>query len=192
MSEELITVQMIRSDLKDIPQYPLPQEYSFKWYQPDLEEHWVAIHRLADTHGEITPDLFVRQFSLDAGVLGPRQCYLLDSAERFIGTATAWLDDDFMGQSFGRLHWVAIVPDYQGRGLAKLLLSNVLNRMAELGHRRAYLNTQTVRLPAINLYAGFGFIPVIRSDDDLKIWSSLQSVLKKPFNLEHAQRQITT
>ena len=184
MSEELITVQMIRSDLNDILHCPLPPEYSFKWYEPGFERHWLHIQRLADTHREITPDLFVRQFSLDDQILRKRQCYLSSSSDGFVGTATAWFNDDFMGQSFARLHWVAIMPDYQGRGLAKPLLSTVLNRMVELGHQRAYLNTQTVRIPAINLYASFGFVPYIRTAEELEIWSSLQDKLKRPFDLD--------
>ncbi len=123
---------MIRHDLENVPDYALPEGYSFKWYAPGCEKHWLDIHLLADTHSDLPADVFLRQFSLDECLLRRRQAYLLDSDGRFIGTATAWLDDDLMGLPFGRLHWVAIIPEFQGQGLAKPMLSKVLGRMRDL------------------------------------------------------------
>jgi len=81
------------------------------------------------------------------------------------------------------VHYVAIIPDEQGRGLAKPLLTVVCNRLRELGHTRGYLITQSVRIKAINLYAEFGFVPHIQDSEAMKIWSELQSKLKKPFDI---------
>lgn len=191
MAEELISIGMIRPELDNIPQYSLPPGYSNQWYQPGLEKLWVDIHMAADKYRTFDLDVFAKQFGSDLLLLSQRQCYLLDTESRFIGTATAWFDDDYLGQNFGRVHWVAIIPQAQGQGLAKPLLTIILNRLCELGHTRAYLNTQTVRIPAINLYAKFGFVPHIRTPDDLQVWSSLQNKLKQPFDLHKLSKGLS-
>ena len=58
------------------------------------------------------------------------------------------------------MHWVAILPAYQGRGLAKPLLAQVMQTMAVLGHRQVYLTTQRFRRAAIGLYTSFGFAEI--------------------------------
>jgi GNAT superfamily N-acetyltransferase len=179
---EYINVRMVRENLNDIPKYGLPAGYSIQWYQPGYEKHWQAIQSLADEYNRVTPDLFQEQFGTDAQLLSERQCFLCDSEENFIGTASAWLD--FQGKkSPGRIHWVAIVPQQQGKGLAKPLLTVVCKRLKELGHSRTYLTTQTVRIPAINLYTKFGFVPVIDSDRDREIWEKLRQYVKYPLSL---------
>jgi GNAT superfamily N-acetyltransferase len=176
---EYISVKMVRENLDDIPEYSLPAGYSIRWYQPGYEKHWQAVQSLADEYNRVTPDLFQEQFGTDTRLLSDRQCFLCDGQENIIGTATAWLDD-LDGKSPGRIHWVAIVPQRQGRGLAKPLLTIVCKRLKELGHSRTYLTTQTVRIPAINLYAKFGFTPVIDSDWDREIWEKLRQHVKYP------------
>ena len=190
MAEEITRIAMIRTDLEDILQYPLPPEYSAQWYKPGYEKHWRDIHLAADKYGSFGPDSFSKQFGSDLRLLSQRQCYLLDTESRFIGTATAWFDDDYLGQKYGRVHWVAIIPKVQGQGLANPLLTIILNRLRELGHKRAYLSTQTVRIPAINLYTKFGFVPHIRTPEDLQVWSSLQNKFKKPFDLHKLPKNL--
>jgi GNAT superfamily N-acetyltransferase len=78
------------------------------------------------------------------------------------------------GREYGRVHWVAIVPEWQRHGLAKPLLTVVCQRLQELGHERAYLTTAPERIPAINLYLSFGFVPEVRSDEALRAWKEIE------------------
>jgi N-acetylglutamate synthase-like GNAT family acetyltransferase len=178
---EYLDVRMSRENLEDIPEYDLLAGYSIQWYQPGYEKYWQKIQLLADEYTRVTTDLFEEQFGTDRQLLCERQCFLCDSKDNIIGTASAWLDN-LSEKSPGRIHWVAIIPQQQGRGLAKPLLTIICNRLKELGHSKTYLTTQNVRIPAINLYAKFGFAPVIDSDSDREIWEKLQKQLKYPLS----------
>lgn len=181
--QENISINMIRSDLEGIPSCPLPSSFSARWYQPGYKELWLKIQSSADKYNIITPELFDKEFGADPRLLAERQCFLFDIHGTAIGTATAWFNDNYQGQNYGRIHWVAILPEMQGHGLAKPLMSIVCNRLRDMGHKRAYLNTSTARIPAINLYLKFGFVPEIRSVEDLNIWRKLQKKLKEPLDL---------
>lgn len=65
----------------------------------------------------------------------------------------AWLD----WPPIRRVHWVAIRPAYQGRGLARPLLFDIGQTLRELGHTRATLTTSHQRALAIALYRKIGF-----------------------------------
>ena len=169
-------VRMIRENLAGTPEFALPEGFSLRWYHPGDEENWFQIHRVADQLQTITPELFDRQFGSEAALLAQRQCYLLAPDGRPIGTGTAWFNNEFEGRKFGRVHWVAIVPDYQKRGLAKPLMSSICERLRELGHDCAYLTTSTARLSAIKLYQRFGFMPLIRRREDAEVWKRLDLV----------------
>ena len=140
LGEGFRRIAMIREDLEGIPQYNLPEGYSIRWYKRGYEHHWLDIHLAADKHGRITPNKFTEEFGSDIELLAQRQCYLVTSDDRFIGTATAWFVAPFE-KGTGLVHYVAVVPDEQGRGLAKPLMSIILNRLRELGYSRVYLNT---------------------------------------------------
>ena len=187
-SERNVRLTMVRENLNNIPEHALPAGYSVRWYQPGDEKEWLAIHTAADTHNHITSELYARAFGGAEDLLKERQCFLIDSNDRAIGTATAWFHEskcgnskpgssrgneaptisdfgfrisNFNGASWGRVHWVAIVPEQQGRGLAKPLMTVVCHRLRELGHTHAYLTTSRARVVAINLYRTFGFVPMI-------------------------------
>ena len=177
MKPEYVSICMVRHELNSILDYTLPSSFSFKWYRPGDEEHWLDIQRRADQYNQITPALFERQFGGDAQTLAERQCFILDGEGRPIGTATAWFDPSYQGQEYGRVHWVAIVPERQGQGLADPLLTMICRRLRELGHERAYLTTAPERIPAINLYLKFGFVPEVRSDVELRAWKVIEETL---------------
>ena len=170
-------VVMIRRDLAGIPQFALPEPFSFRWYQPGDEAHWLDIHERADKLQTFEPETFERQFGRDVEVLRRRQCYLCRGDGLPVGTATAWFEDDYAGLPHGRVHWVAILPAFQGRGLAKPLMTTVCNRLRRLGHVRAYLTTNTARVPAIGLYLKFNFVPLIRHPADRAAWRAARQEL---------------
>lgn len=167
-------VRMVRYSLDDVPEFAVPAGFSLRWHETGDVANWLCIWQAAEAYQAITPDRFEREFGRDPACWRERQCFLCDSSGAAVGTATAWFDDDYFGQRFGRVHWVAVRPPFQGRGLAKPLLSATCRRLRELGHDRAYLVTETVRLPAIRLYGKFGFRPDIRGEEDLSHWRDLR------------------
>ena len=172
ITQDYIDVRMTRENLEDISDCALPAGYSIRWYRPGDEIVWWRIQLLADEYNKVTPGLFEEEFGADAQVLSERQCFLCDGDANAIGTAAAWFDNH-AGKSLGRIHWVAITPKHQSKGLAKPLLAAACNRLKSLGHSKTFLTTQTCRVAAINLYAKFGFVPVIESDRDREIWEEL-------------------
>jgi GNAT superfamily N-acetyltransferase len=170
--ESPIGLKMVRWDLEDFPVVQLPAGFQLRGYQEGDQEIWRQIHLAADRFNEITPSLFAQQFGSDVTMLNQRQLYLLESGQ-VIGTGTAWFNDHFQGQRFGRIHWVALLPGRQGRGLAKPLMSALCRRLRELGHTRAYLSTSSARVPAIRLYRQFGFIPLAEDEQQAATWRRL-------------------
>lgn len=185
-----LPVKMIRASLDGLPEFVLPDGFSLRWFLPGDEAHWRRIHLAAERLIEITPELFGKQFGVREGRglqsasarehpggmnfalrdLRERQCYLLEPRGEIVGTGTAWFDDDFEGVRWGRVHWLAILPGFQGRGLGRGLMTAICRRLRELGHKRAYLHTSTTRIPAIKLYLRFGFEPEFRNPKEEAAW----------------------
>jgi GNAT superfamily N-acetyltransferase len=175
---DLTHVLMVRDDLAGLPDCSVPGPCQLRWFHPGDEQAWTGIMRAADRYNEITGEVFEREFGSDGKALSQRQCYLCDPDGRPIGTSTGWFNDHYPGQPYGRIHWVAIIPERQGRGLAKPLLSATCKRLRELGHTKLYLTTETPRLPAINLYLKFGFRPEIRNEADRRAWENVAKHLR--------------
>ena len=176
MRERGQKIRMRRDHLEGIPDYPLPEDWTLRWYRPGDETHWLEIHEVADKLNSIRPELYAKEFGAGEDELPRRQVFLVSPEGAVAGTATAWWDDAFRGGRWGRVHWVAIRPEYQGKGLGKPLMTEVCRRLVELGHTRAYLTTSTVRVAAIGLYRQFGFEPDIADDKDRQAWRGLEGI----------------
>lgn len=174
MEEKLVTVRMIRENLENIPQYDMPSEFSARFFRPGDDKTWVDVVQRADSYQEIDEKAFFNNFGEDLEALEERMYFLCDDKGNEIGTATAWYNSDSHSLDCGRVHWVAIVPAMQGKGLAKPLMTVVCNRFKELGYKRACLTTEHVRLPAISLYLKFGFVPEIRNEKDARVWENIR------------------
>ncbi len=168
-----VSVRMVRPTLEGLPVYPPPAGFTLRMYQPGDEAAWAAIHVEADRWNRITLETFWKEFGTDQAQLAARQFYLCDAAGQAIGTATGWYDEDYHAAAWGRIHWVALLPAYHGRGLSRPLLAAACWRLKELGHDKAYLVTSTARIPALRLYRRFGFEPEIRSAEDEAIWAAV-------------------
>lgn len=149
-------VYMVCDPVPEIPEIPFPAGFGMRLMTEADIPAWVDIEQDADPYLTVTEETFRRAFGPDLTEAWMR-CYLItDPAGRGVGVITAWGDNCFQGKPFGRLHWLAIRPAYQGRGLAKAASAVVMQRLKkEFG--RIYLDTQSKRTAAIRLYESFGF-----------------------------------
>lgn len=188
-----VHVYMIRPSLADIdPHAPLldvqpSPNYELRSYRPGDEAAWLRIQKAAEPFLTIGDDLFQRQFGEHPRALPERMFFLehIDNRDRRtpVGTASAWWKDDWKGRGpWGQVHWVAILPEHQGLGLAKVLMDRVMKRLIQ-SHQRAMLGTSTGRVRAIKVYLDCGFQPDPNELTNPKIssaWQQVQQVLRHP------------
>ncbi|MEF3304934.1 GNAT family N-acetyltransferase [Paenibacillus sp. GYB003] len=170
---------MRRPNLLQIPDAPLPDGYSIRSFAAGEDAHWARIEHAA---GEFkTEDDALRHFRNEFGgkpeQMEKRCLFLTDAAGVPVGTTTAWYGD-WDGRTSGRIHWVAVVPEHQGKRLAKPLLSAALRTMAQF-HEDAYLTTQTTSYKAVGMYLNYGFEPVYRKPECDRGWKLIESLLGK-------------
>ncbi len=177
------SIHMIRSHLRDIPQVPLPENYTIRPVRADEGALWTEIVLAAEEWLDLSSDLFVQEFGLDLQSAAERCFFILNDQDYAVGTISAWYRHDYRGLDYGLIHWVANRPAYQGLGLGKAGLSFALTTLAQW-HDRALLGTQTKRLPAIALYLNFGFLPDLEEPGAREDWQGLKEQLKHP-TLEH-------
>jgi GNAT superfamily N-acetyltransferase len=170
----LTKVYMVRPTLDDLPKLQLPPPFALRGHRPGDVAHWVRIQATADPFHQFSPEVFREQFGSDVSLWESRQVFLCDIEGTPVGTSTAWFNPDYRGGAWGRVHWLAITPAWQGRGLSKALLAETCRRLRQLGHDRAYLVTETVRVAAIRLYMKFGFRPEVRDQADMAAWENLK------------------
>ena len=176
---KVIPLTMVRDHLDHLPSFVCPAGYAIRTFRPGDAEHWARVEALAGEFASQDEALreFHEEFDPRSSELEDR-CFLLeDSQGVVIGTAMAW-DGDLAGELRGRVHWVGIVPAYQGRGLAKPLLSTVLERLAR-DHRAAFLTTQTTSYRAVNLYLNFGFVPYQADAAGTEGWRMMEEILRR-------------
>ncbi len=174
-----IPVIMIREHMLDLPRYPLPEGLSIEPIRSDQLCLWTDIWRDAEQLQPIGEDLILREFGSDmAGFC--KRCFLVFSRKKCaVATATAWYSDDFRQGRWGRVHWVATRPAWQGRGIARALMSHVMEVLADQ-HGRAWLATSSSRLGAIKIYLDFGFAPVLEHPGGQEAWSLVAEALNRP------------
>jgi GNAT superfamily N-acetyltransferase len=173
------SIHMIRSHLRDIPQVPLPENYTIRLVRADEGALWTEIVLAAEEWLDLSSDLFVQEFGLDLQGAAERCFFILNDQDYAVGTISTWYRHDYRGLDYGLIHWVANRPAYQGLGLGKAGLSFALATLAQW-HDRALLGTQTKRLPAIALYLNFGFLPDLKEPGAREDWQALKEQLKHP------------
>lgn len=173
------TVIMIRPHMRDIPQVPLPAGYGVRSMTVDDIGLWTDIWRDAEP-GQTIPDrLFRDEFGDDLGAV-PYRCFIMtDPRGLGVGTISAWYNRSFHGRNAGRIHWVAVRPSCQGKGLGKAMMTYAMNRLAEW-HDSSYLFTSAERIGAIALYLSFGYEPDMRPANACDAWTLVNERLRHP------------
>ncbi len=175
---------MIRPHLRDIPQTSFPEGFGIRAMRLDESALWIDIQRDGEPHFPIADDLFHSQFDDYLQATQWRSFIVTNEKGVGVGVVSAWFDRNFKGEDYGMIHWIAIRQAYQGLGLGKAALSFALNQLSQW-HERAFLGTQTKRIPAIKLYLNFGFLPDLDPLGAREVWREVAAKLSHPL-LEQA------
>jgi ribosomal protein S18 acetylase RimI-like enzyme len=173
--EKVFEVMMVRENLTGFPISHLPELFTFRLFRPGDAETWVRIHLEAEPYHHVDKALHEREFDTDEIVLSLRQYFVCTPEGREIATASAWFNDDLIGRNYGRIHWVAVSPDYQGKGIAQALTRRLCERFVELGHSKALVTTENFRTNAIHIYRKFGFVPAPRNGQEDIFWEEFEA-----------------
>ena len=169
----------MRKDLADIPEYALSEGFRVRLFQEGEQAEWARVETAA---GEFVSEAkaierFKREFGPHLEEFAKRCVFLENEAGKIIGTTTAWYGSLPEGDEIiGRIHWVSLVPEYQGKGLAKPLLTAAM-KILQKYHTAAYLTSQTTSYKALNMYKQYGFEPVILDEQDAEAWDIVEEKL---------------
>ena len=173
-----IPVSMHRPHLKDIPQYDLPAGYSFRPYAVGDAGLWVDVQAAANADTlRVTRDTFQNDFGKDEELLPDRSWFVVDPSGKDVASITAWWRRLPDGREQGLIHWVAVLPQCQGKGIGKAMMTRAMGRLAH-AYDDVYLNTSSRRAAAIKVYLDFGFLPDMAKDRAAEGWADLRSRLK--------------
>ena len=131
----------------------LPAGYAIRSYQPGDEDAWADL--LCAVGEQTSPEEaradFTRRYLADTA-LTDRIFFAVDAQGAVIGTAIAWDD------GLRVLHWLAVHPDHQRKGIGKALCQTCLRLFRrEDNALPVWLHTQPRSWKAILLYISLGF-----------------------------------
>ena len=165
-------------DLSNYKNYELPEGFHYEFFKPGDEEEWGRIHIESGEFTSIERGLkhFHDFYDYFIDELDKRCVFIVDSnTGEKVGTATVSLLEEKEYGYDAAIDWVAIKKDYQGRGLAKPLISKFMDIAKDNGHTSLILHTQTNTWLAAKLYLDYGF--EILNKDEVIGWSILRTLV---------------
>jgi ribosomal protein S18 acetylase RimI-like enzyme len=168
---------MTYNDTSNFNIYKLPQGFHYEFFKPGDENEWIMIHIES---GEFTSMQEGQKYFYDfynnfLSELNKRCIFIVnDSTNEKVGTATISLLKTKEYNYEAAVDWFAIKKRYQGRGLAKPLISKFIEIAKDLGHKKLILHTQTTTWLAAKLYLDYGF--EILNKEEITGWSILKTL----------------
>lgn len=138
---------------------PPPEGVRLRGYEPGDEAAWAALeYKIGDftSPGEARR-YFQKAYGSRPEELAGRCVFAVDGRDRVLGTCIAWRDCGADGGEVASLHWLAVSPEEQGRGLGRALFRRALSIFRERGESPIYIHTQPWSWKALRLYVREGF-----------------------------------
>ncbi len=170
-------LHMFRASLDGLPPVVLPAGCELRCFQAGDEPVWERVIALSfgKNPGEIPFEQSMRRDCfLPERVLFIRR----DGAD--VGTASAYVTPADRMPDCGYLHYVGVMPGHTGLHLGYQVTLAALHRMRQEGRRRAILQTDDFRLPAIKTYLNLGFVPMLVDENQRQRWREVFANLHLP------------
>ena len=177
---ERLQLHMVRLGLAELPELDPPDGYHVRTFQQGDRDHWLRIVGAAFEDPSWDESRFTASIVDHAGFAEDRLFLVCAPDGRPCATAGAFRTDD---PGVGYLHYVAVHPTAQGRGLGYLVSLAAIRRFRQDGLACAMLETDDHRLPAIATYLRLGFSPLLRpgpEDAQTDRWSRVLQELGRP------------
>lgn len=151
---------MVKSNTKNYANHNLPVGYEFVFYKKGDEVLWAEIETDVGQFSSVEKGIecFMRDF-VNGQNLDPRErmLFVKSTDGEYVATASLW-NGKYLGEECQRIHWVAVKDKCAGKGIAKALLTRLMDLYNELGYDGfIYLVTGTRNYPAVSIYRKFGF-----------------------------------
>jgi len=140
----------------------LPVGFSFAVHTERYVEQWVKV-----MDGAIGKDWTAEKFN--NSMLGlPGLCpegifYVVNDKHEAVATASGVLNNAGITGT-GQLHMVAVGAAHRGLKLGAPISAKAINYLYSKGMDRIMLTTDDFRIPAVKVYLGLGFIPVLHDE----------------------------
>lgn len=158
---------MRNNNLTNLPELDLPSEISICSYKDGFEKGWSEI--IAKSFGDNQYiNAFNRLMKSDIYFKPERVLFLKDS-NRLIATASAWFKPKY-GAETGCLHYVGVLPDYQGKHLGYQITLAAMRNLVEDGFKAVTLETDDYRISALKIYLRLGFEPFLVHENQRDRW----------------------
>ncbi len=153
-------VFLLIRELDDIPDVIMPQDYTIRPVELNRdEENWCKVRNaaFATVRGNETPvtSNMVKEMILSSDNIegGAMILYHKDNAVGCIRCSY----DDFENEPIVNIGAIAVIPEYQGKGLGRLLLRAGLNFAKNKAYAKTYLSVNADNEKAKSLYIQEGF-----------------------------------
>jgi len=145
---------------QDVPEWSLPDGYEIKPFRPGLDEGiWCVVRnasfaKLQGSETPATPEMIVKMVSAEGYLEGGMM--ILYHRGKPVGVVRGE-GDEYEDRPIMNIGPLAIIPEYQGQGLGRILLRASLTFAKEHGFDRAILcvNGENDRAKALYLQEGF-------------------------------------
>lgn len=125
---------------------PYTSEYQIKFQE--INQSWV------EEHFSIEPFDLEQLQNPETSILNPGGAILLaKEGDRIIGTAGL----KFVDHGLFEMIKMAVIPEYQGRGIGRLLANAIILEARRMGGNKLQLYSNTKLIPALGLYRSLGF-----------------------------------
>ena len=155
-----VSVSLFKKDTKTYPKFSLPEGYTFSFYKKGDEIDWARIHVEVAQFETVEQgvETFNREFITNQRLIPEeRVIFVKDPSGEIIATSALW-DGEYLGELSQRIHWVCVTDKCTGLGIAKAMLTRLLDMYNERGYSDfIHLWTGTRNYAAIAIYKSFGF-----------------------------------
>jgi len=171
-------LSMIRTHMNSIPRGGVPRGYSWRRYRRGDAKAWVEM--VGRTICPYTEEKFLVELR-DGPYFDRKRLFFIVHKQtgRPVATACAGVASRHT-RRHGYVHFVAVLPEYQGKGLGKAIMRVVLRSFARRGFSDAILHTDDCRKPALKLYLDLGFVPRHLEPDHPARWAAVLDALGVP------------